>query len=116
MAQRTRRFQARRGAILVVVIVTALLSAVAVYTIMLMTLSQARQATFFQDRAAAVNAAEGAIVWAQQKLMADETFCAGPGNDPPSAMFTPPTTVDVTIAPCGAGTTNPRVITAKVTY
>lgn len=108
-SHRDGRAWKRRGAVLVVVVATALLSAVAVYTIMLITLSQARQATFFQDRAVSVNKAEGALVWAQQQLWTNPALC-GPQTTP-TLIFDPPVTVNITNC---AGPV--RTLTATVTY
>ena len=94
------------------VAVTALMSAIAIYTVMSLALSQARQAQFYQERLVARNASEAGIVWAQQRLWEDPTYCGAP--DPPAALFNPPTTVNVSVTNCGAG--NAHTISAKVTY
>lgn len=108
--------RAEWGAVLTVMVVAALMSAVAIYTVMSIALSQAQQAQFYQERLVARNAAEAGIIWAQQRLRVNEIFCADAGNDPPAALFNPSTVVDVTITPCGVGTSPPRRIDAKVTY
>mgnify|MGYP001576767448 CR=1 FL=1 len=108
---RARRFLARRGAALTVVLMTALFSAIAVYTLMLMTLSQARHATFFQDRAVAVNAAEAGLIWAQQQLWVTPTLCGS--LTVPAALFDPPVTVTVNITDCSSPV---RTLKAQVSY
>ena len=57
-----------RGAALTMAVLAALMSAIAVYTVMVLALSQARQARFFKERLLARNAADAGVVWAQQRL------------------------------------------------
>ena len=95
-----------------IVMVAALASAIAVYVVMLLAVAQARQAVFYRERTRAQYAAEAGVEWAMQRLFRTPDYCGDP--DPPSTMFDPPITVDVTVTNCGGG--NPHTIKAKVTY
>lgn len=106
-----------RGAVLGMVIVIAVTTAIGAYTLLTMAASQARQA-----QAAGVNvqhtqaryAAEGGLVWAQQRLFTIPTWGSSAG------------TIDVTIGgmgvdiitnpPCGAPPCPPRTLEARVDY
>lgn len=113
-----RPARTEQGAALVVAVLTALLSAIAVYTVMVLALSQARQAQFFRERLVARNAAEAGVVWAQQWLWVHPDDCGVP--DPPPASFDPvPVSVGVDVTDAGGpGCTpgSPKTIKATVSY
>ncbi len=69
-----------RGAALAMMIMMALVASISIYAILFMASSQARQAAFTASSVRARYAAEVGLVWAQQQLRADSTYC---GNPPP---------------------------------
>ena len=95
--------QNKRGAVLGMVIVIALITAIGAYTLLLMAASQARQA-----QAAGVNvqhtraryAAEGGLVWAQQNLLTTPGWCGGNTT----VGTAPPVNVNVTVTNCAGNT------------
>lgn len=71
-----------RGAALAIALGLALVSATAVYTMLLLATAQAGQARFYRQRLQVGYAsAEAALVWAQERLRVDPTYCGDP--DPP---------------------------------
>ena len=100
---------AKRGAVLAVVVGVAIVAAIAAYAILLMVLAQGRHARFYRERLRARYAAEAGIVWAQQRLWRDPTYCGSPG--PPAIEGL---AVTVTISDCTAGSA--KVIAAQATY
>ena len=107
----------QRGMVLGIVVVMAFIAAVASYTILLVAASQARQGQFWRQRFRARYAAEAGIVWAMERLWANQAYCGAP--DPPpfdtDGDGVADTTVDVTMSGCGGGAAN-RTISAAVTY
>lgn len=105
----------RRGVILVVVVVFALLASVGVMAALIIATSQARRSQIYKDRTRALYAAEAGIVWASQKLWVDPAFCwddsATFSNGDPLINGI---AVKVTVTNCGAG--NDHQIVAKVVY
>ena len=102
-----------RGAALAITIMIALLMSISIYAILVMASSQARQAAFNLASIRARYAAEVGLVWAQQRLRADSTYCAGDGAtgdpDPPAIGGM---AIDVVMTGCGTPT--PK-ITVEVT-
>ena len=99
----------QRGSILVISILTALVCGIGAYAMLMIAMASARTATFFPGRSTARYAAEAGIVWAQDRLMDDPTYCGVPGPPAFGAL-----NVVVTVSNCGAG--NSHVITSKVVY
>ncbi|MBI3322043.1 MAG: hypothetical protein HYZ91_07245 [Candidatus Omnitrophica bacterium] len=97
-----------RGSALMVVMVTALFSAVAVYIVLFMTFSESAQSKFYRLRLPAQSAAEAGIIWAQQRLWVNPSYCGFP-DPPPMNGFT----VNVTMTNCGTPT---PTIHARVDY
>lgn len=97
-----------RGAVLAVTIMIALITAIAVYAMLVMASGQARQAAFNAASIRARYAAEVGLVWGQQQLRQNAAYCGVP--DPPMIDGL---TVDVTVTGCGTST--PK-ITAVVNY
>jgi len=90
-----------RGNTLGVSILTAIICSIAAYLILFLATGQARHARFYRQRVRARYAAEAAIVWAQQRLRADPTYC-NTSNPPPLEGYQ----VQVTVTNCGAGNTH----------
>ena len=102
-----------RGAVLIVVMVTAFLIAIAIYTTLFLAISQARYAVFYRSRTQARYAAEAGLVWAQQRLWQTPSECFGASPDW-TLPTTPPTNIEVTRTPCPGPP--PSTLTATVTY
>ena len=98
-----------RGAVLGLVIITAVVAAIASLTVLQIAIHQARHAKFHHDRTRTRYAAEVGVVWAQQRLLNNPGYCGAP--DPPVIDGM---TVDVTVTNCGAG--NAHAINATVVY
>ncbi len=58
----------RRGAALLLAMVTALLCGIAAYSVLFAAVSAARQGKLFRERTQAQHAAEAGLVWAMQRL------------------------------------------------
>ena len=95
-------------------VITALLCAVAAYTILLIATSQARRAKIFQERYAARYAAEAGLVWAKEQLWSDSTWSSGVG--PPADLTINGFDVDIDLPPCTATPCETRQLKAKVIY
>jgi Tfp pilus assembly protein PilX len=91
-----------RGAALTITIMIALITAIALYAILMMASSQARQAAFTASRLRARYAAEIGLVWAQQRLRDNPAYCGDP--DPPVVGGV---AIDVVMTDCG--TPNPKI-------
>ncbi len=108
----------KRGLALAMVIMAALLTTIAAYAILLVATSQAKQGRFNADRTRTRYAAEAALVWAQQRLLADRTWSSAQGGSPDVTIDGVP--VDIIIPPCvpvPQGDPCPsRKLTAKVSY
>ena len=107
----------KRGLALAMVIMAALLAAIAVYAMLLVATSQAKQGRFNVDRSRGRYAAEAGLVWAQQQLLKDPYW--PPSNNPNPFTTIDGLRVDITILACGV--TPPvrcpsRKLAAKVTY
>ena len=120
-----------RGFALAAAMATALLCSIAAFAVIFMAMFNARQSTFYRDRAQSRYLAEAALVIAMQKLRNEATTpypsdCTG-GNvgtnrtanefidtngDGTTAL--PDPQVAVTVTNCGAG--RPHAITATVPY
>ena len=98
-----------RGAVLGVAILTALVSSVAAYIILMLALTQARLARFHRERIRARYAAEAGVIWAQQQLWTTPGYC---GNPPPPSLNG--LTVTVSVTNCEAGLDH--TVKAQVTY
>jgi hypothetical protein len=75
-----------RGAALAITIMIAVIMSISIYAILVMASSQARQAAFNQSSIRARYAAEVGLVWAQQRLRADSTYCGDPPPPPIGGM------------------------------
>ena len=106
-----RREKGNRGAALYIATIVAVACALGAYVILTMAMSQARHARFYRERVRARYATEGAIVWAQQRLWRDPSYCGG-GGVPAVTINGIPVTIAITN--CGPG--SPHIITAQVTY
>jgi Tfp pilus assembly protein PilX len=117
MVARNERQVASReeGAALAVALGLALVSAIAVYTVMLLATAQAGQSRFYRQRLQIGYAsAEAALVWAQERLRVEPTYCGDP--DPPAINGV---TVDVRVFDAGSTTvctpgTGQKTITAHI--
>ena len=107
----------RKGVVLMITVMTAIVCAIAAYAALQIAIAEARQAVFYRDRTKARYAAEAGLVWAQQRLWQNPADCfnANPdvALDHDADPATPPLNVDVTVTPCGAP--NAR-LNAKVVY
>ena len=112
----------RKGVVLMITVMTAIVCAIAAYAMLQVAVAEARQAVFYRDRTVARYAAEAGLVWAQQRLWADPAensagrcFNANPdlALDHDANPVTPPINIDVTLAPCGA---LDATLDAKVVY
>ena len=102
-----------RGVVLAAVVITALICAVAAYTVLLMATSRARQAKFYRERDAARYAAEAGMIWArEQKLWTDPRWSSGPGTDVTINGFD----VDIVLPACASSPCETRTLQAKVIY
>ena len=100
-----------RGMILGMVIMMAVIGSIASYGVLQIAVNQSLHARFHGERTRARYAAEAGIVWAQQQLWNDPTYCGDP--DPPPAQFDG-IVVDVIVSPpCVPGS---HTISAKVVY
>ena len=102
---------AEHGIVLGIVIMTAVIFSIAAYAMLMTAMNQRQRAKEFDvDRLRARYAAEAGLVWAQERLWADPTFCVGsPPFNPINGL-----TVTVTVSgPCPGPT---HKITARVTY
>ena len=98
-----------RGALLGLAMIIAVIGAFTSYAVLQITIDQALHAKFHHDRTQARYAAEVGIVWAQQRLLYDETYCGAIGPPLINGMA-----VDVTVTNCGIG--NQHTISATVIY
>ena len=99
----------KRGMVLGVAILTAIICAIASYVVLFLAVSQARHARFYHQRVRARYATEAAIVWAQQQLRADEAgFCPNWANAPQMEGFQ----AQVKVTNCGVG--NNHQIQARI--
>ena len=110
------RMKNERGLALAMVIMAALLAAIAAYAMLLAATSQATQGRFTVDHARTRYAAEAALVWAQQQLLADPTWSSAQGAD----VTIDGVSVDIIIPSCPTGSPTPpcpsRRLTAQVVY
>ena len=89
-----------RGAVLVMTLGLALVSVLAVYTMLFLATAQAGQTRFYRQRLQVGYAsAEAALVWAQARLQADPSYCGTPDPPPINGV-----TVDVQVFNVGSTT------------
>ena len=98
-----------RGAILPIVLGTALLCAIAAYAVLIIVAAQGRHAQFYRGRLRARYAAEAGMVWAKERLWLNPTYCGNPAPPPIEGMV-----VSITISDCTAGSN--KTIAARATY
>lgn len=98
-----------RGAALGMAVMIAITTAIGAYAMLVASLNQARQSTGNAARMRARYAAEAGLVWAQQQLFANASYCGDP--DPPSVGGF---SVNVIVSNCGAG--NNHTLNATVSY
>lgn len=98
------RLRGSRGAALAIVMITALVSAITIYTAFMVAMNQARQAKFFRGRTPARYLAEAGLMVAQAHLWtAPDTYCGGTqqidtnGN---GALDVGEPSVVITVTPC----------------
>jgi hypothetical protein len=91
------------------VLVIGALASISAYAVLMLARSQALQARFYRERVRGRYTAEAGIVWAQQRLWNDPTYCGSP--DPPVMDGL---AIDVSVTNCGVA--NTHVISSKVTY
>ncbi len=104
-----------RGAALVAVIVTALITSIIAFGALLLAMSHAQTSDVQVDRLRAHYAAEAGLVLAQQKLWANPGYCGEFWSlDTDGVGGVDPTNVSITVTNCGAG--NSHRIQAKVIY
>jgi Tfp pilus assembly protein PilX len=124
-----RRPERERGAVLVIVMISALVAAIVAYAELFVSASQAKHARFYRERTDARYLAEAAIVIAREKLF-NEAATPFPPGCPPGGTQTVTEHVDVngngvstdlvdravevTVTNCGAGRLH--LVTAKVMY
>ena len=105
----------QRGAALGLVMVMAIVIATAIYGLLMMATSHARQAAFSSAALRARYASDAGMVWAYERLREDPTYCAGVGDagdlDPPPIGGL---AVDVVITDCG--TANPKIAATTVDF
>ena len=86
-----------------------MIAAFASLAVLQLAISQTQHAKFHENRTRSRYAAEAGIVWAQQRLLNDPTYCGVP--DPPAIDGI---AVTVTVTNCGAG--NTHAVSARVDY
>ena len=105
-----------KGAALVAVIVTALVTSVVSFGVLLLAMSHAQTSDVQIDRLRAQYAAEAGLVLAQQKLWVNPDYCGESWSlDTDGVGGVAPTPVSIQVTPCVPGTSQHR-IQARVTY
>ena len=109
----------RTGFVLTFAMVSAILLAVMCVALMAMVGSEAQRVRFQRSRTQAVYASEAGMAWAHEKLVDDQCFSSGVGEDLSMVIDAKPYSVDVRIDPCAVCppcSTPARKVQAKVTY
>ena len=121
----TDRTFGRRGAALVAVVMTALITSVIAFGALLLAMSHARTSQVQMNRLRAQYAAEAGLVWAQQQLWKDPRWLSTKVVDltEQAANFdmngdgqlSATDGVDIILTQCGSSPCEPRRLQAKVT-
>ena len=89
-----------QGAVLGVVIITALVCSIAAYAVLMIAVSRAKHAKFFRARTQARYLAEAAIVMAREQLWATPAWCGGTVLVDTNGDQLGDKSVGVTVTPC----------------
>ena len=108
------KWRTDHGAVLAIVVVSALVCSVLAYGALYLAMAKARRAQALQDRAQARYAAEAATVWAMQQLWSDATWSAPGGVNIAGTVAIPgirELTVILPVCPAPPAPCSPRPLT-----
>ncbi|MBI4343528.1 MAG: hypothetical protein HY601_01765 [Candidatus Omnitrophica bacterium] len=105
-----------RGAVLGIVIITAVVAAIAAAAALQIAIAQSRHARAFRERARAQAAAEAGLVWAMEQLRADSTLTFDAPVDVVIPGITSVEDIPVDIVPTCAAPCQNRTLRATVVY
>lgn len=107
------RLKSEDGYVLALVVLSALVGAIASYTLLAASVAQARHARLFQTRAPAVYAAEAGLVWARAQLRNNPTWSSPAGN---TDVAINGANVDIIMPVCENNPCESRRLQARVVY